>query len=625
MELAPQSWDAHDSTYAATSFLAMARRIPALVREALRVAWEASRPTTVAAVALQVGAGVLTGVGLLATTAVLQALFAAGPTPDRVRAAVPSLVLVVAARAARSGLGIAAGWAQARLSPLVDLVAERRLFELTTRVELVAFDDAAFDEAMRRARDRGVDSAARVVDAMVDVVTGAVGLAAATGTLGVLHPLLLPLLVLAALPPGWASVRAARVEYLSMIAQLGIRRRKWILSDLMADRRSAAEVRAYTAGRYLLDRYAAVARRETAGHLRVAQQQSVTRTAGAVMAGLASGLVYATLGLLLIHGVVPLPAAGTAVLAIQAGQTALATLIHSTNSLYENGLYFVDYLDFCTEAGSRAVRRDGTIPADRPERITVEDVGFGYPGQDRPAVRGVSLEIRRGQIVALVGENGSGKTTLARLIAGLYQPDTGRVCWDGLPLSTADAERVWGEVALVPQDYVRWPFTAGQNIAIGRHDHPDPEPALGQAARAAGADQVIAALPRGYQTLLDRAFKGGHELSSGQWQRLAVARGFFRDAGLLICDEPTAALDARAEHAVYTRLRELAAGRTVILITHRLASVRQADHIYVLDGGRIAEHGSHDELIAQDGRYAELFALQAAGYAGRPGTTEDVA
>src|SRR5215475_7795764 len=558
-ELAPQSWDAHDSTYAATSFMAMARRIPALVREALRVAWEASRSATVAAVSLQVGAGLLTGLGLLATTGVLQALFAGGPTPQRVRAALPSLALVVAARAGRSGLEIAAGWAQARLSPLVDLVAERRLFGLTTRVELLAFDDPAFDEAMRRARDRGMDSAARVVDAMVDVVTGAVGVAAAAGTLAVLHPVLLPLLVLAALPHGWASVRSARVEYLSMIAHMGIRRRKWILSDLMADRHTAAEVRAYTAGGYLLDRYAAVARRETAAQLRVAQQQSLTRAVGAVMAGLASGLVYLTLGLLLVRGVVPLPAAGTAVLAIQTGQSALATLIRSTNSLYEDGLYFTDYLDFCTEAGNRAVHRGETSPPEEPQRITVEGVSFRYPGQDRPAVDGVSLEIQRGQIVALVGENGSGKTTLARLVAGLYQPDTGRVCWDGVPLSTADAEQVWRQVALVPQDYVRWPFTAGHNIGIGRHDHPDPEPALGRAARAAEADQVIAALPRGYQTLLDRAFKGGHDLSAGQWQRLAVARGFFRDAGLLICDEPTAALDARAEHAVYTRLRQLAA------------------------------------------------------------------
>jgi ATP-binding cassette subfamily B protein/ATP-binding cassette subfamily C protein len=623
-ELAPPSWDAHGSTYVATSFRAMARRIPALVREAWRVAWAASPRAAVSAVALQVGAGVLTGVGLLATTGVLQALIAGGPTPERVRAAVPALALVVAARAARSALEIAAGWAQARLSPLVDLVAERRLFELTTKVDLVAFDDPAFDESMRRARDRGVDSAARVVDAVVDVVTGAVGLAAAAGTLGLLHPLLLPLLVFAALPHGWASVRAARIEYLAMIAEMGIRRRKWILSDLMADRHTAAEVRAYTAGGYLLGRYAAVARRETAAHLRVARQQSTARAAGAVLAGLASGLVYLTLGLLLIHGVVPLPAAGTAMLAIQTGQGALATLIRSTNSLYENGLYFVDYLDFCAEAERRAAG-GGTGPPGQPELITVTDVTFCYPGQDQPAVRGVSVEIHRGQIVALVGENGSGKTTLARLIAGLYQPDAGRICWDGVPVPAAGTEQVCRQVALVPQDYVRWPFTAGDNILIGRHDHPDPQPALDRAAEAAGADRVIATLPNGYRTLLDRAFKGGHELSSGQWQRLAVARGFFRDAGLLICDEPTAALDARAEHAVYTRLRQLAAGRTVLLITHRLASVRHADHIYVLDRGQVLEHGTHDQLIARNGRYAELFALQAAGYADHAGPAPDAA
>jgi ATP-binding cassette subfamily B protein/ATP-binding cassette subfamily C protein len=617
-EWVAQTWEVHNQTMAGSSFRAMARRIPALVGEALRMAWQASRGDCVATVGLHLAAGALTGLGLLATTGVLRALIQEGPTPDRVRSALPALGLVVGATAARSALEIGAGWAQSRLTPLVNVIVERRLFWLTTRVELVAFDDPGFNDAMLRARDRGALAAPMVVNAAVDVITGAVGLAAAAGTLGILHPVLLPLLLLAALPRGWAAVRAARVEYLNMQANASIRRRKWLLSDLMAERQTAAEVRAYTSGAYLMERYGRIAARETASDLRVARSQSVARAVGGVLAGLATALVYLALGLLVVHGLVPLPVAGTAVLAIQAGQQALGRLIMSTNALYEHGLYFTDYVNFCAEAARR-------IPAGGPaalpggfERITADAVTFTYPGQARPAVREVSLCIRRGEVIALVGENGSGKTTLARLLAGLYQPDAGEIRWDDVPLGTADRDGVWRHVALIAQDFVRWPLTAGENITIGRHERPDAATALPSAARASGADEVAAELPRGFRTLLDRAFKGGQELSGGQWQRVAVARGFYRDAALLICDEPTAALDARAEHAVYARLRELAAGRTVILITHRLASARQADRIYVLDRGRLIESGNHDQLLAADGLYADLFTLQASAYAATP-------
>jgi ATP-binding cassette, subfamily B, bacterial len=612
-DLVASNWRAYDEQVAGSSFLAMARRLPALVGEALRVAWAAGRAGCVATVGLHLAAGVLTGVGLLATTGVLQALFASGPTPGRVRAAVPALGLVVAATGARAGLEIGAGWAQARLSPLVELIVERRLLTATTQVELVAFDDPEFNDAMQRARDRGTLAAPMVVNAGVDVITGAVGLAAAAGTLGILHPVLLPLLVLSALPRGWASVRAARTQYLSMVAWSAVRRRKWLLSDLMADRDNAAEVRAYTAGSYLMERYSRVAAQQARAELRVARSQSLARVAGSVLGGLGTALVYLALGLLTLRGLVPLAAAGTAVLAIRAGQTALDTLIHATNDLYEQGLYFTDYVTFCAAAEARAATGGDTAVPDF-DVLTADQVSFTYPGKDTPAVRDVSLTIQRGQIIALVGENGSGKSTLARLLAGLYEPDAGEIRWDGVPLSRADRRQVWSRVALVAQDYARWPFTLGENVAIGRTEEAPSEPAVLRAAAYSGADQVAADLPRGYRTLLHRAFKDGQELSGGQWQRVAVARGFYRDAPLLICDEPTAALDARAEHAVYARLRELAAGRTVILITHRLASVRMADRVCVLDHGEVIESGTHDDLMALAGLYADLFTLQAAAY-----------
>jgi ATP-binding cassette subfamily B protein len=225
------------------------------------------------------------------------------------------------------------------------------------------------------------------------------------------------------------------------------------------------------------------------------------------------------------------------------------------------------------------------------------------------------MTLRRGEVVALVGENGSGKSTLAALLAGLYRPQEGTIRWDGVDLSQQDPDTVRERVAVVMQEPTRWPLSARANITIGRHARPVAETDVHGAARAGDAHDFVMELARQYETLLSRHFTDGADLSGGQWQRLAVSRAFYRDAPLLICDEPTANLDARAEHDVYQRLRELAAGRTVVLITHRMASVREADRIYVFDHGAVAEEGDHDTLMAAGGIYAQLFTLQASAYA----------
>jgi ATP-binding cassette subfamily B protein len=217
-------------------------------------------------------------------------------------------------------------------------------------------------------------------------------------------------------------------------------------------------------------------------------------------------------------------------------------------------------------------------------------------------------------VVALVGENGSGKSTLAALLAGLYRPQHGTITWDGTDVRGFNPATVRERVAAVMQEPTRWPLSARANITIGRHDRVASPDLVHGAARAGDAHDFVMELAREYDTLLSRHFTDGADLSGGQWQRLAVSRAFYRDAPLLICDEPTANLDARAEHAVYQRLRELAAGRTVVLITHRMASVREADRIYVLDHGALVEQGDHDELMAADGIYAQLFTLQASAY-----------
>jgi ATP-binding cassette subfamily B protein len=609
MNLPP--WQTHLADLASAGLAGISRRLPTLIGAAARLAWRASPADTVATVVLHLIAGVFTAYGLLATTGVLRALFAGGATPDRVRAALPSLALVAGATALRAGLQAAAGWAQSRLKPQVDHLVEKRLFDLTTRVELPSFDDTGFHDAMHRARDRGLMEAGPVVEAAIDILTGMIGLAAAAGALGVLHPVLLPLLLITAVPDGWAAARAARMRYLTIFVLSAVRRRKWILADLMADRESAAEIRAFTMRPFLAREHDRLAVRERDIHVDLARRQAGVRVLGDVAGGVATAAVYVALGALLAVGAVRLAVAGTAVLAIRTGQTSLASLLNAVNRCYESGLYFSDYLDFCADAERRIPEeRDRPVP-DGFEVITAENVGFTYPGADKPALSDVSVEIRAGQVVALVGENGSGKTTLAKILAGLYTPDQGEVRWDGTRLRDIDLDRLRQNVAMIPQHYTHWPMTARHNIAMGRAPA---DGAIAAAAAASGADEVIDALPYGYDTLLDRRFKDGHELSGGQWQRIAVARGFYRDAALLICDEPTAALDARAEHALFERIREHADGRTVLLITHRLASVRHADQVYVLDRGRLVEQGPPAELLAAGGVFGELYGLQARAY-----------
>ncbi|WP_407664319.1 ABC transporter ATP-binding protein [Micromonospora parastrephiae] len=613
-ELEDREWLHHAQEFAHTSFWAVARRLPRLVREAVGLAWSTNRRDTVTSIGLNIAAGVMTTFGLLATTSVLRELFAAGPTPDRVRSALPALIVAASAVSARGGLTIAAGWAQARLTPQINYQVELRLFEATTAVDLAAFDDAGFAEEMDRARDRGMAEAAWIVDHTVNLVTGVVGMLATAVAVTVIQPLLLPCLLLAAVPQAATAVRMARREYLAMLARITRRRRMWMLAHLMANRRTAAEVRAYQMRDFLLAEYRGVMAVETRAELRLVRSQTGTRVVGATMAGLATFGVYAVLGGLLLGGMVALAAAATALLALQSARTSMGVAVVATNSLYEDALYYQDYRDFLARAHAR-VPVGGDRSTDGVDVIELDGVSLRYPDTDTPAVDRVSLTIRRGEVVALVGENGSGKTTLAKLIAGLYQPTGGVIRWDGVDAAELDPRALGAQVAVMTQEWWKFPFTAGQNIRVGRHDRPPdrPGPSVQEAAGAAAAHDMIVGLPHGYDTLLDREFKDGHELSGGQWQRLVAARGLYRDAALLICDEPSAALDARAEHALFQHLRRHP-DRAVVLITHRLANVRHADRIFVLDQGRLIQQGSHDELMAAGGLYRELFELQASGY-----------
>ena len=293
----------------------------------------------------------------------------------------------------------------------------------------------------------------------------------------------------------------------------------------------------------------------------------------------------------------------------------LEQLLTAFSSTAAQALYLNDLFSFF-EMRPEILSPANPRPFPKPirEGFVFEDVGFIYPGAERWAVRHLSFTLKAGEVVALVGENGAGKTTLVKLLTRLYDPDEGRILLDGHDLRDYDLDELRGSMGVIFQDFVRYNFTAGDNIAVGRIEARDDQARIERAAQRSQADEVIAGLPSGYDQRIGKRFKNGIELSGGEWQKVAIARAYMREAEVLILDEPTAALDARAEFEVFQRFKELSRGKTAVLISHRFSSVRMADRIFVLADGKLEAAGTHDELVAQPGLYAELFELQAAGY-----------
>ncbi|GAB3852042.1 ABC transporter ATP-binding protein [Micromonospora andamanensis] len=617
-EMRAMWWETGMRARTEAGLLAVFAELPRLIWAALRISWRADRLRTTVVAGATVGAGVMSAFGLLATQRVLVELFAGGPTGDKVVAALPALAVLAAATAARSGMAIATGYALNGLTPRVSREVERGLFEVTTAVRLEAFDADAFADDMERA-SRGTDSAVDLVPASMNLLAGLVGVVAVTVAVVVIHPLLLPALLVATVPNAWASLRAGHLRYQTYIAGSVRRRRMWLLHRLMAERASAPELRSYGLRRFLLDQYDRVMAVETDIELALARRVTTTVTVGSMIGGVATAVVYVLLGLLLIDGQIPLAAAATCVIAVQAAQRSLAVVTFQMDRVYTEGQHFRDYTEFMTRAATYLPAQVTAAAPDRLRVLTVDEVSLRYPDRDTPAVDRVTITVEAGQTVAFVGENGSGKSSLAAMIAALRTPSDGVIRWNGRPLSELDRDELRGRIAVVTQEYHKWPFTAATNIAIGDIDTEARQDRIEAAATRAVADEMIRELPHGYETLLDRTFAKGQDLSGGQWQRITAARGFLRDAELLVMDEPSSALDPRAEDALFQAIRDRRGRATTILITHRLANVRHADRIFVLHHGRLVEEGTHDDLVAAGGRYASLFTLQAAGYADTAG------
>lgn len=619
-DLEPPRWAAVDEQVAVATLWRTLRAVPTAVHVVLRLAWATSPRMTVLAGIVHVLSGCATAFGLLATANVFTTLLEAGPTPQRVVTSLPAIALVVASYAVRALLDGAVAAVEGSLIPRVRHAAQDAVNHAAIGVDLVAWEDSDFRELVRQGGSQGVRSIETSVRQIAEIASSLISMVAAMVTAGLLNPWLAPVLLVAAVADGWMAMRVAKLGYASFLRMVSQHLRLFVVENLMIGRDVALERHALTLQDTLLAEDRRIATGITEEAVRLSHRQNGVRLIGRALAGIGTGGAYLVLGVLLYTAALPLALAGTAVVAMRTASSSLSNTMHAINFLYEESFYIGFYRRLLEEASARHRIPTGIAAPTNPAAIVLRGASFTYPGKESPAVCDVDLTIRRGEVVALVGQNGSGKTTLAKLVAGLFTPTCGRVEWDGVDLATADPHTAHAQIAVIAQEPARWPMTAVHNIRIGRLDHNDTGgDRWSTALRHSGADEVIDSLPKGQDTVLSKEFRDGHDLSGGQWQRISIARGIYRDATILIADEPTAALDAKAEARVFAGLHHASTGgerptRTTILVTHRLANIRRADRIVVLDNGRVTQHGTHDDLMAEGGIYRELFDIQASAY-----------
>ncbi|MFI0822523.1 ATP-binding cassette domain-containing protein [Streptomyces sp. NPDC021098] len=592
---------------AEASFATMCSRLPAVLRKTARMAWAVDRPAVVLLLVCQVLTGASAACVLGFTAKAMTHLLGAGTVPIRLHAALPALVVVTVAAAAGRVSGALSSYADGRITPLLMSEADVALVSAVCRVEASAYGEPGFTDR-QEAAEVGVTRTRLMVQDAQRFMAALVRMIAASGVITVLHWLMLPLLLLAVLPAGLGAVLSARVDYETHYANVGDRNVRGMMRWWATYSRYGDEVRANGMTGYLVYWYRALSERIDQRTLTAAPRMLRIALATSALGGLFLLGAWVALAWLATTGRVALPVAATAVVAVQATLAALSQLVIHGAAMFHTSLYLADMRSFLDMAAERAPRRGALTIPDRVDEIRLDEVVYQYPGKAEPAVDGVSLTLRRGEILAVVGENGSGKSTLTKLLTGILLPDKGHVRWDGTDLAEADSDAVWARTALVPQNFACWPLRARENITLGQPKTYDDGP-VWEAVDAVGMREAIEKLPRQLDTLLARELFGGAELSGGQWQRLACGRALYRRTPLLILDEPTSQMDPRGEHQIFLEVKRIAAERMTIVVTHQLENTRLADRVIVMRNGRIIEQGRYEELVHAGGLFAELVAL----------------
>ena len=600
---------------APVGFLARALGVFAYSRRAMSLVWTTSRFLTFALAILTVLAGVLPAaiayIGQLIVDGVVAAMTSDSPDTRRVLWLVALEALVVTAVAAsQRGLSASQSLLRALLGQRVNVM----ILEKALTLQLAHFEDSEFYDKLTQARREASSRPLSLVNRTFGLVQNSISLTSYAVLLYTFSPWAVLILIGAGLPAFFAEAKFSGDAFKLFRWRSPDTRMQMYLETVIAREDGVKEVKLFQLGPRLLQRYQDIFRRLFTEDRRLTlRRDGWGFTLGLVSTAAFYG-AYAWIVITTINREITLGAMTMYLLLFRQGQSAVAAILSAVSGMYEDNLYLSNLYEYL---GQPVQQRSGQlVHGPTPQTgLELRNVSFTYPGAARPAINNINLNIRPGQSLALVGENGSGKTTLIKLITRLYEPTSGSILLDGLDLNDWDIDALRQRIGVIFQDFGRYQFTVGENIGAGDVRHIDNAERWAAAAETGMAAPFIEEMSEGYETQLGRWFKGGRELSGGQWQKIALSRAFMRsDADILVLDEPTATMDAASEAAMFDHFRRASGSKMIILISHRFSTVRAADQIVVIQDGEIVEHGDHASLLELDGQYAHLFKLQAKGY-----------
>ena len=586
---------------------------------AMRIVWDTSAPLMIAMALTTLIVGLLpaaiASVGGLFVDAVAGALGSTGVTADSAKTEALTFVyievgLVLLMTAAQQANTVC----QAVLRVLLGNKINVMILEKALTLELAHFEDAEYYDKLVRARREASSRPLSLVTKTFDLIRNLISLIAIGAFLFQFSPYAVLLLSIAGVPAFIAEAKFSGEAFRVNKRRSAERRMQIYLEMVLTREDGVKEVKLLQLGKIFLQRYIDIFLAIYKEDRSLVLRRGIWGYGLGIIASGAFYFAYGWVGFAAIAGAITIGQMTMYIAQFRLGQSAVTSSLTSVNGMYEDNLYLsnlTEYLEHEVPEHSGSLHA-GPMPEDG---IRFENVSFFYPGSDVPALDNVSLHITPGESLAIVGENGSGKTTLIKLLTRLYTPTHGKISLEGLPLEEWDIDTLRRKIGVIFQDFARYQLIVGENIGIGDSDNLDSEKEIEIAAKKGMADEFVRDLPSGYKTQLGTWFKDGKELSGGQWQKVALSRAFMRNqADILILDEPTAAIDAKAEADIFAHFAELTANRISIIISHRFSTVRRADHIIVLEKARIMEQGSHEELLELGGQYATLFKLQAEGY-----------